>query len=390
VPRILFTDAKVRNLKPPSADAPQRQVKYFHTLERGLALVLVVSYGGTKAWSVTTYRNGKARSHKLGTYPAMTLKEANRLARAHYENPAAFEAKAEVGSFSEVAEQWLKRHVEGRLRTEREIRRQLAYYVFPKWRRTPFLELRRKQVNELLDHIADKHGEWQADAVLTTLSNLMTWYQARDEDYTSPIVRGMKRKKGAKARDRTLSDDEIRALWQASDGTFGALLKVLLLTAQRREKVATMKWQDLGADGSWTIAVAEREKGTVGKVMLPAMALEAIKALPRHSVYVFAGLRGRAFTRFSDRKRRLDRQLGKEVGAWRLHDLRRTARSLMSRAGVSSEHAERVLGHAIPGVEGTYNRFAYTAEKAVALQRLADLVEHILHPPSGNVVSLRG
>jgi hypothetical protein len=73
-----------------------------------------------------------------------------------------------------------------------------------------------------------------------------------------------------------------------------------------------------------------------------------------------------------------------------LHDLRRTARSLMSRAGVPSEHAERVLGHIIPGVEGTYNRHAYSDEKAVALARLAALIETIINPPAdSNVVVLR-
>jgi integrase len=389
VPTITFTDAVVRNLKPPAADAPQRQVNYFHTLERGLALVLKVSYGGTKAWFVTTYRNGKARSHKLGVYPAMKLKEANRLARAYYENPAVFEAKAAVGTFQEVADNWIKRHVEGRLRTAREIKRQLDYYVYPQWKNTPFLEIRRKEVNALLDRIVDKHGRPMADAVLTTLRSLMTWQQARDENYTSPIVRGMKRNHGA-ARTRILSDDELRAVWTAADRnwTFGAVIKVLLLTAQRREKVRAMKWDDL-KDGVWTIANEEREKGTAGKLTLPASALAIINMLPRTSSYVFPGRGGKALTGFSDGKRILDRRLGNAVAEWRLHDLRRTARSLMSRAGVAPHIAERVLGHALRGVEKTYDRFAYDREKAEALQRLADLVETILHPPAGNVVALR-
>jgi len=71
---------------------------------------------------------------------------------------------------------------------------------------------------------------------------------------------------------------------------------------------------------------------------------------------------------------------------WTLHDLRRTARSLMSRAGVSSEHAERVMGHAIGGVEGVYDRYRYADEKAEALQKLANLIDGIVH----NVVPMRG
>jgi integrase len=76
---------------------------------------------------------------------------------------------------------------------------------------------------------------------------MMAWYQSRDENYTSPIVRGMRRTKPSR-RERILSDEEMRAVWRACDEinrTFGALIKVLLLTAQGREKVASMRWVDL-------------------------------------------------------------------------------------------------------------------------------------------------
>ena len=77
------------------------------------------------------------------------------------------------------------------------------------------------------------------------------------------------------------------------------------------------------------------------------------------------------------------------IGAdWHIHDLRRTARSLLSRAGVQSEHAERVLGHAIGGVEGIYDRHRYDNEKAHALEKLAALVQRIVDPPADNVVTI--
>ena len=76
------------------------------------------------------------------------------------------------------------------------------------------------------------------------------------------------------------------------------------------------------------------------------------------------------------------------MAAWRRQDLRRTARSLMSRAGVSSDVAERVLGHALPGVRGVYDRHRYLAEKRAALERLAGLIEQIIAPAVGNVVPL--
>ena len=183
-------------------------------------------------------------------------------------------------------------------------------------------------------------------------------------------------------------------------GTFGALIKALLLTAQRKDKVTTMRWDDLSGD-EWTIRTEEREKGTAGKLKLPQMVLDVIAGQPQFSgnPYVFAGsTRGRrkhkdrapgppTFNSFSKRKTALDGKL--ELPHWTLHDLRRTARSLMSRAGVQPHIAERVLGHAIAGVEGVNHRHLYDTEKADALNRLAHLVASIVNPPSDNVVAMR-
>jgi integrase len=137
---------------------------------------------------------------------------------------------------------------------------------------------------------------------------------------------------------------------------------------------------------------------------LPQAALDIIAAQPciARNPYSFAGnLRGRrpkkdtpkkdlptgpaAFNSFGQRKAELDAKLA-DMPHWTLHDLRRTARSLMAEAGVSENVAERVLGHALPGVRGVYNRYDYADEKADALQRLAAKIETIVNPPSGNNV----
>ncbi len=105
---------------------------------------------------------------------------------------------------------------------------------------------------------------------------------------------------------------------------------------------------------------------------------------------MFAGRGVSHFSGYSKAKKALDAKLV-DVGhadLWELHDLRRTARSLISRAGVRPDIAERVLGHAIKGVEGVYDRHSYKEEKADALQRLAALVDSILNPRSDNVVHL--
>ena len=80
----------------------------------------------------------------------------------------------------------------------------------------------------------------------------------------------------------------------------------------------------------------------------------------------------------------------KPMPEWRLHDLRRTARSLMSRAGVPTDIAEMVLGHKLTGVRGVYDRHSYAAEKREALEKLAGLVAMILNPPTGNMVQIAG
>jgi integrase len=132
-----------------------------------------------------------------------------------------------------------------------------------------------------------------------------------------------------------------------------------------------------------------REKGNAGSLALPPVAGSIIERQPRFADndFVFAGRSKGPINGISKFKARLDRASG--VSGWRLHDLRRTARSLMSRAGVPSEHAERVMGHAITGVEGVYDRHLYADEKAAALARLATLIDSIVHPRPDVVVPIR-
>ena len=124
---------------------------------------------------------------------------------------------------------------------------------------------------------------------------------------------------------------------------------------------------------------------------LPKMALDAIEKQPRivGNPFVFPGRGERAFASFGRGKEKLDTKLETTLpraDRWVIHDLRRTARSLMSRAGVRPDIAERVLGHAIPGVEGVYDRHSYAEEKAEALGKLAALVDRIVKPALDNVV----
>jgi integrase len=265
--------------------------------------------------------------------------------------------------------------------------------VLPVWGERNFVSIRRSDVAALLDTVQDEHGARSADYVLAVVRGLMNWFAARNDDYASPITRGMARTNPrARQRARILDDDEIRTVWRAGEGagTFGAIVRILLLTAQRREKVAGMRWQDVALDGEWHIPAEEREKTAGGVLLLPDAAVTILRAQPRFegNPYVFAGRGTAHFNGFSKAKAAFDKAA--PIAPWVLHDLRRTAKSLMSRAGVRPDISERVLGHVIAGVEGVYDRHSYRDEKADALRRLAALVAGIVDPPAANVVALRG
>jgi integrase len=218
------------------------------------------------------------------------------------------------------------------------------------------------------------------------------WHFAeKTDEYTPPLLPRKKARDNTLPRNRILSDDEIRAVWAACDGwTFGSMVKLLLLTGQRREKVASMKWDDIDHAGVWALGEAPREKPNAGSLKLPTMALDIVNAQSRikGNSHVFpASHGGGRINGFHNHKKQLDRKLPSGTPEWRLHDLRRTARSLMARDGIADRVAEQVLGHVIGGVEGVYNRHKYDTEKAAALERLAALIDRIINPQE-NVVAL--
>lgn len=371
-------------------------------------LAMIVSPKGKKTFSIVA-RNpaGKQVWKAIGDVGSLSVDEARQKARIGVERIKAGAAdifpeekpKAAPETFKEVAKRFVARWVDrgGKkqdgvpLRSKREIERHFRTYIYPRWEDLPFVSIRRGSVTALLDELVDNHGAVQADRVLATLAKLFNWYRQYDEDYVSPVIPEMKRSGSHvdRARKRILTDSEIRAVWAACEdlGTFGAFVRVSLLTGQRRAKVAEMKWSDL-SEGVWTIEAVDREKVNAGKLKLPKLALEIIDRLPevKGNPYVFAGRGKKAFNSFSDGKEDLHAKV--PIEPWVIHDLRRTARSLMARAGVQSEIAERTLGHVIGGVEGVYDRYGYEKEKGEALAALASLIERILAGEQNNVVQL--
>jgi len=230
----------------------------------------------------------------------------------------------------------------------------------------------------------------QADRVLAVISKMCNWYDARSDDYVSPIVRGMRRSDSkSRKRVRTLDAEEIRILWQVAEGqgVYGAFVQFALLTAQRRAKVGTLRWSDVDAGGIWRIPAEDREKANAQKLQLPALALSVLERLCPIALgdFVFSENGVGPINGFSKYKGWLDRELenlaGQPIPPWVVHDLRRTAKSLMAKCKVPRDISERVLGHAIPGVEGGYDHYDYFEEKADALNRLNEIVAAIIAGP---------
>jgi integrase len=232
----------------------------------------------------------------------------------------------------------------------------------------------------------------------------MTWHAGRSDTFRSPIVRGMARTRPSeRRRQRILSGDELRAVWRAAEASrsaFGYLVQYLLLTAARRNEAARMNRGEVSG-GEWSIPQERYKTGLELVIPLSPTAKAVLDAVPKvgKSGYVFTTDGNTPIAGFSKFKRAFDAKVlaelrehdpeAKSLPNWTLHDLRRTARSLMSRAGVPSDHAERCLGHIIGGVRGVYDRHAYLPEKRRAFEMLAVLIERIVNPLADNVVPFR-
>jgi integrase len=346
--------------------------------------IRVTPTGVKSFWVVARDPSGIQRWRPIGTPGQMTIDQA----RTEAGKVIRTIRGAEPNSFTAIASQWRKLHVPKlRPRTQVEYNRAIKD-MSEAWDGRDFASIERDDLTKLLDQIEGERGTRAANAVLQTFSSLANWHATRSRHYRSPVVKGMWRGEKVK-RDRILNDDELRAVWTAAEsgGTYGALIRLALVTAQRQDKLASMKWEDV-KDGVWTIATEPGEKGNAGVLVLPDAAVAILDTQKTSALYIFPAARGTGYVSgWSKMKRAFDAKA--PIAPWAFHDLRRTARSLMSRAGVQPHIAERVMGHAIAGVEGVYDRFAYREEKADALKRLAQQIANVVIPPPDNVIALQ-
>ena len=195
------------------------------------------------------------------------------------------------------------------------------------------------------------------------------------------------------SRERVLLDNELAAVWNATKGSgpYNAIVRMLILTGQRREEVAGMTWDEIAPDlSTWTIPGSRAKNGRAHIVPLSPQAQAIIKSAHGRE-FVFQG-RAAAFNGFSTAKITLDEDSG--VKGWRLHDLRRTMATGLQRLGVRLEVTEAVLNHVAgsrAGIVGIYQRHTWTDEKRAALIAWGEHVAAIAEgrESGGNVTPLR-
>jgi integrase len=426
VPTRRLTDLFVERAKPP----PRGRVEYFDAAFPGLALRITAN--GGKSWC-TFYRfNGRLRRFTIGLYPAIKPAQARREASAALESvrrgvdPAEEKRarrdarSADPDTFGQVVRDYLERHGRTNLAsgTYKETKRVLQSSDLATWQDRPIAGISRRDVIDVVDRIS-KRAEVQANRTLARLG------AQKDRIASSPTA-GIKPPTKETARDRALSDDELRWLWFAAheiDWPFGPIAKLLLLTAQRRDEVAGMEWPELDlAKRMWVIPRHKVKNARAHEVHLSEAAVAVLQSVPRvGDGLIFTTTGETAVSGFSRAKKRLDAEMVKarrrslrlpeddagyrkaiglpagkslpiEIPDWTLHDLRRTAATGMAGLNCPPHVVDKLLNHVsgtIRGVAAVYNRFEYLDERRNALEAWGRYVSALVSPAPANVVELR-
>jgi integrase len=349
-------------------------------------LYLIVQSSGARSWAVRYRSGGRSRKHTLGSYPALGLKAARELAGkalravAEGRDPGREKAQARTlqpDTVEAVAQLFVERHClrANRPRTAAETQRLLNRHVLPRWRHRLLRDLTRRDVRDLLDGIVDAGAPIVANRTLSVVRKLCNWAIERDIISASPCA-GVKPPSAERPRDRVLNDEELRNVWHAADQLgypFGALVKLLILTGQRRNEVAGMRWSEIDARGDlWTLPASRVKNAKEHDVPLSRAALDILAGLPRiGEIFVLTTTGATPVSGYAKGKRRLDALLPADMPPWRLHDLRRTTASGLAKLGVNLPTIERLLNHtsgSFAGIVGIYQRHDFAQEKRRAAE----------------------
>lgn len=299
----------------------------------------------------------------------------------------------DIATVAEVSAEFIEKYAKRRQRSWRETERVLQKEVTPAFGNKPIGDVTRQDVLRLLDRIADR-GPIMANRTLAYTRRLFGWACERGYIDQNPCA-GLPPPGEAKSRDRVLDDMELLEVWRAAEevgSVWEPLIKMLILTAQRRNEVAEMCWSEIDfSNAIWSLP-ANRTKGKrAHEVPLCRTAIEILSSIPRSiqgdgngnsagSSFVLTTTGRTPVSGFSKAKKAIDevilkRRLMSDVDAnqmprWTFHDLRRTATTGMARLGIHPHIADAILNHqegAIRGVAAIYNRHAYLDERRRAL-----------------------
>jgi integrase len=347
---------------------------------------------------------GRQRFFTIGPHgspwtPEKARREAKRLLGlvADGKDPADAKVKASLqaaDTLRKITDQYLKvAKSNQRPRTHSEV----ARYLLKAWKPLHPLsvfKINRRHIASRIADIATEQGAVSAARARTALSTMFNWAIREGLDIPANPVVGTNRPEQPKSRDRVLSDEELTEIWHAcGDDDYGRIVRLLILTAQRRDEVGGMQWPELNTmDEQWILPSVRTKNHREHVLPLVPSALSLLPARRADRDYVFGGGprregdRHRGFSGWSKSKGALDARIVaarkkkdaevKPLAPWTVHDLRRTAATVMAdQLGVLPHIVEAILNHVSghrAGVAGVYNRARYQAEMRDALKRWAD------------------
>jgi integrase len=351
---------------------------------------------------IVLYRTGgagsKLRKYTVGPYGRVTLHQARLAAqkvftaRLEGRDPAAEKREAKRRIVVDRVGDLLETFIAQRLsqnRSVREISRLLRREVGKAWSSRSIHEITKRDVVEVISAIEQRGAPAAANKALKSIKTFLRWCVGRAILDQSP-AEGVPLPAKEVARDRVLSDSELAQVVLAArgmGGPYGGIVEFLVLTGQRREEVARLRWEELDlARRIWTLPKSRTKNSKEHVVHLSEASMGVLMRAEEHGPFVFSVLGSRPFNRFSKTKRQLDKLSG--VTGWRLHDLRRTCVSGMARLGIAPHVADKILNHqsgTISGVAAVYQRHEFRAEQREALEQWGAHVIAIVVDVSGEL-----
>jgi integrase len=365
----------------------------------------------------------RKRRWTLGPYPALSLAAARKKAQRALSDlttkgidPALGKVEARnAESFAELAVDYLERHAKPKKKSWKEDQRMLRLDVLPHWQSRHVKTLTRRDVNDLLDGIVDRGAPVTANRVLALVSRIFTYGIDKDWLDSNPAARVSKQKETP--RERTLTDEEFKALWilleaaKTPTRTPGAViapmmargLQLMVRTGQRAGEVFGMRWADVDeTSGWWTIPGTKTKNGKTHRVPLTAAALallaEArVNSTPKSVIsgpdgWVFEAQRGGSNRWQAANVVSRLRHAGLLTGDYTRHDLRRTVATGMAQLGTTRAVLSHVLNHTDGGPSATavYDRYDYDGEKKTALEAWGRHLDALLTGRPSRVVPFAG